>query len=96
MKLWAVLLSQTFATAALAQSAVTTAGIQTPGCAGEIARYRTVEQNDYASGNLAKSVHAQVQREIAAAERVCAASEDARATAMVHASETRHGYSTHI
>ncbi len=96
MKLWAVLLSLTFATAALAQSAVTPAGIQTPGCTGEIARYRTVEQNDYASGNLAKSVHSRIQREIAAADRVCAAGEQGAATTMIHASETRHGYSTHI
>lgn len=96
MKLWAVLLSLTFATTAFAQSAVTPSGFQMAGCAGEIARYRTIEQDDYASGNLAKSVHGQIQREIAAAERVCAAGEEARATAMVHASETRHGYSTHI
>ena len=99
MNFWAVLLSLTFATTAVAQSSVTPTDFQMPGgsgCAGEIARYRAIEQNDYASGNVAKSVYNQIQREIAAAERVCAAGEDARATAMVHASETRHGYSTHI
>jgi hypothetical protein len=99
MKLWALLLSLSFATTALAQSAVTSPGFQMAdgaGCAGEIARYRAIQQNDYASGNVAKSVFNQIQREVAAAERVCAAGEEARATAMIHASEARHGYSTHI
>ena len=96
MKLWAVLLSLTFAATALAQSSVTPPSSPISVCAGEIARYRTIEQNDYASGNLAKSVHSQIQREIAAADRVCAAGEQGTATAMIHASEIRHGYSTHI
>jgi hypothetical protein len=98
MKLWMVLLSLTFATIAFAQSLVKPLDFQMPGgsgCAGEIARYRAVQQNDV-SGNVAKSVYTQIQREIAAADTVCAAGEDARATAMIHASETRHGYSPHI
>jgi len=99
MKRWAVLFSLAFASKALAQSPVTPPDFRMPGgagCAGEIARYRAVQRNDYASGNVAKSVYNQMQREIAAAERVCAAGEEAKARAMIHASETRHGYSTHI
>jgi hypothetical protein len=99
MKFWAVLLSLTFATTAFAQSSVAPLDFQMPGgsgCAGEIARYRAVQQNDYALGNVAKSVYTQIQREIGAADTVCAAGDDARATEMVHASEIRHGYSPHI
>jgi hypothetical protein len=84
---------------ALAQTPVTPPGFQTPGgsgCAGEIARYRAVQENDYTSGNVAKSVYNQVKREIDAAERVCSAGNDAKATAMIRASEARHGYSTHL
>jgi hypothetical protein len=52
--------------------------------------------NDYTSGNVAKSVYNQVKREIDAAERACSAGNEAKATAMIRASEARHGYSTHL
>jgi hypothetical protein len=87
------------ASAVHAQTPVTPPDFQMPGgagCAGEIARYRAVMQNDYASGNVAKSVYLQVKREIDAADRVCAGGQDAKASAMVRASQTRHGYSTHM
>lgn len=94
-----MLLSLAFISTAFAQSPVTPQDFRMPGgsgCAGEIARYQAVQTNDYASGNVAKSVYGQIKREIAAAERVCAAGDDAKASAMIHASEIRHGYSTHI
>lgn len=84
---------------ACAQSPVTPPSFQMPGgsgCAGEIARYRAVQDNDLAMGHVAKSVYSQIKREIDAAEKACAAGQDAKATAMIHASETRHGYPTHI
>jgi hypothetical protein len=86
-------------TSAYAQSPVTPPNFQMPGgagCAGEIARYRAVQENDLAMGHVAKSVYAQIKREIDAAEKVCAAGQDAKATAMIHASEVRHGYPTRI
>ncbi len=66
------------------------------GCSGVIARYRAVQANDLAMGHVAKSVHAQIEREIAAAEQVCSAGQDAKATAMIRASQVRHGYPTSI
>jgi hypothetical protein len=99
MKPWIALFSLALASSALAQTPVTPPDFRMPGgagCAGEIARYRAVQENDYASGNVAKSVYNQIQREIAAAEKVCSAGEQARASAMIRASETRHGYSTRI
>lgn len=84
---------------AYAQSPVTPPDFQMPGgsgCKGAIARYRAVQENDYASGNVARSVYLQIKREIAAAERVCAAGDDAKATQLIRASETRHGYSTSL
>ncbi len=62
------------------------------GCAGAIARYRAVQDNDLAMGHVAKSVYNQIKREIEAAEKACAAGQEAKATAMIHASESRHGY----
>ncbi len=85
--------------AGYAQSPVTPPSFQMPGgvgCAGEIARYRAVQDNDLAMGHVARSVYAQIKREIEAAEKVCSAGNDAKATAMIHASEARHGYPTHI
>ncbi len=62
------------------------------GCAGDIARYRAVQNNDLAMGNVAQSVYNQIKGEIAAAERVCAAGKDREASAMIMASRKRHGY----
>ena len=99
MKRRAPLLLLFSAAATFAQTPVTPPGFEMPGgagCAGEIARYRAVQENDHASGNVAKSVYLQIQREIAAAEQVCSAGNDAKATAMIRASQARHGYSTHL
>ncbi len=97
MKRRAWLLSLLMVPAAFAQSPVTPPDFQMPsgsGCAGAIARYRAVMQNDHASGNVANSVYLQIEREIDAAEKVCAAGQDAKASAMIRASQSRHGYST--
>jgi hypothetical protein len=66
------------------------------GCAGDIARYRAVQDNDLAMGHVARSVYNQIKREIAAAEQVCAAGKDREASAMIRASEKRHGYPTEL
>ena len=87
------------ASAAFAQSAVTPKDFQMPGgsgCAGEIARYRAVQDNDLAMGHVGKSVYAQIQREIAAADQACQAGQEAQATKMIRASQAKHGYPTHI
>ncbi|MGO8798430.1 MAG: hypothetical protein ACLQE9_02615 [Roseiarcus sp.] len=64
------------------------------GCAGEIARYRAVQDDDLAMGQIAQSVYDQIRREIAAAAEVCSAGRDAEARAMVLVSRKRHGYPT--
>jgi hypothetical protein len=92
---FAPILLLVFAAPAAAQSPVTPPDFQMPGgsgCAGEIARYRAVQENDYRSGNEAKSVYAQVKREIDAAERMCEAGQEAKASVMIRASQARHGY----
>jgi hypothetical protein len=99
MKRYGPLLSVLAWSSAFAQAPVTPPSFQMPGgagCTGEIARYRAVQENDLAMGHVAKSVYAQIKREIDAAEKMCAAGQDAKATAMIHASETRHGYPTNI
>ena len=99
MKRYAPLLSVLALSPAFAQAPVTPPSFQMPGgsgCAGEIARYRAVQDNDLAMGHVAKSVYGQIKREIDAAEKVCAAGQEAKATSMIHASEARHGYPTHI
>jgi PBP1b-binding outer membrane lipoprotein LpoB len=66
------------------------------GCAGEIARYRAIQDNDLAMGHVAKSVYNQIKGEIAGAEQACAAGKDAEARAMIIASRKRHGYPTDL
>jgi hypothetical protein len=66
------------------------------GCAGDIARFRAIQDNDLAMGHVAKSVYNQIRNEIAAAEQVCAAGKDREAQAMVRASKRRHGYPTDL
>jgi hypothetical protein len=77
--------------------AVTPPGFQLPeggDCKAAIARYRAVQANDLSMGHVAQSVYNQIEREIGAADKVCAAGRDAEAKAMVAASEQRHGYPT--
>lgn len=66
------------------------------GCTGAIARYRAVQDNDLSMGHVVPSVYAQIKREVAQAEKVCAAGHDAEARAMIAASESRHGYPTDL
>ena len=67
---------------------------QGTGCAAEIARYRAVQDDDLAMGQIAQSVYDQIHGEIAAAAQACSAGHDAEARAMVLASRKRHGYPT--
>jgi PBP1b-binding outer membrane lipoprotein LpoB len=66
------------------------------GCAGEIARYRAIQDNDLSMGHVAKSVYNQMRSETAAAEQACAAGKDGEARAMITASRKRHGYPTDL
>jgi hypothetical protein len=62
------------------------------GCSGEIARYKTVMQGDFDTGNVNKSVYAQFQSEIGRAEAACSAGRDSEAIGLVRSSKARHGY----
>ncbi len=62
------------------------------GCVASIARYRSVQDNDLAMGHVNKSVHAQIQKEIAEAESACAYGDEAKAQSLLRASKARHGY----
>lgn len=64
------------------------------GCAGEIARYRAVQDDDLAMGQIARAVYDQVHTEIEEAAQACSAGRDAQARALVLASRKRHGYPT--
>ncbi|HYC24510.1 MAG TPA: hypothetical protein VEC58_00615 [Roseiarcus sp.] len=64
------------------------------GCAGDIARYRAVVDNDLSMGHVAQSVYNQITKEIAAASEACSGGKDAQARAMIAASQERHGYHT--
>jgi hypothetical protein len=62
------------------------------GCAGAIARYRAVIDNDLAMGHVGQGVHATIGSELAAADATCAAGREGEALALVRASKSRHGY----
>jgi hypothetical protein len=64
------------------------------GCAGDIARYRAIMDNDLAMGHVAKSVYNQIKKEIAEAEQQCSEGHEAQARATILASRKRHGYPT--
>lgn len=63
-----------------------------PGCAGAVARYRSVVDNDLAMGHVNQGVHAQIANEIAEAASACAGGQDGRALSLLRASKSRHGY----
>ena len=62
------------------------------GCSGAIARWRAIQDNDHATGHVNEGVYAQIQGEIAEAERACSTGQDAHATALVRSSKAKHGY----
>jgi hypothetical protein len=62
------------------------------GCAGDIARYRAIMDNDLSMGHVAKSVYDQIEKEITEADAQCAAGHEAQARATIVASRKRHGY----
>jgi hypothetical protein len=106
MRLLAALAIVALATPAIAQQdaapgsiSVTPPGFQLPAggnCSAEIARYRAIQQNDLAMGHVAQSVYNQIKNEIAAAEKVCNAGQDAKARGMIVASKRKHGYPTDL
>jgi hypothetical protein len=62
------------------------------GCAGDVARYRAIMDNDLSMGHVAKSVYNQIEKEIGEADSQCAAGHEAQARATIVASRKRHGY----
>jgi hypothetical protein len=74
---------------------VTPQGFRLPegaGCAGEVARWRAIQDNDLATGHVSRSVYDRIQKDIAAAQAACAAGREAEASALVRASRARNGY----
>jgi hypothetical protein len=51
-----------------------------------------MQDSDLAAGHVDKAVYAQIQTEIAEAERACAAGDQLRAQFLLRASKERHGY----
>ena len=62
------------------------------GCAGDISRWRAVQENDRKMGQVNDTVYAEISAEIARAAEACQAGRDGEARAMVQASKRRHGY----
>jgi hypothetical protein len=62
------------------------------GCQGDVARFRAVMSNDYQTGNVNLSVYKSITSEIDQADHVCAAGDNARASAMIHATKSKFGY----
>ena len=73
----------------------TPAGFALPGgggCQGDVARFRAVMSNDYQTGNVNLSVFKRIGAEIDEADHVCAAGDDARASAMIRTTKAKFGY----
>jgi hypothetical protein len=62
------------------------------GCAGEVARFQAVMDNDLATGHTTKGVHERVSAEIAAARAICAAGSEGAANAQLAATKSKFGY----
>ena len=76
-------------------SGVTPSTFQMPegsGCAGEVARWKAIQDNDLATGHVTRKVYDQIAADIAKAKSACDAGRDADARGIVAASRKRHGY----
>jgi hypothetical protein len=65
-------------------------------CAGDIARYRAIQEQDIKMGHVAKSVYNRIKAEIDAAEVECNNGHEAHARAMIVTSKKKHGYPTDL
>lgn len=74
---------------------ITPTGFRLPdgaGCAGEVARFRAVIDNDLATGHVGRAVHGRVSGEIGQADSACAAGREAEANGLIRGAKARHGY----
>ena len=74
---------------------VTRPGFKLPdggGCAGEVARYQAIMDNDLETGHVNKAVHGEISGEIAGARSACSAGREGEARGLVTASRKKHGY----
>jgi hypothetical protein len=62
------------------------------GCAGSVARYSAIMDNDLNSGHTSQSVYDRIKSEIAQASTACSAGREAEAEGLIRASKARHGY----
>jgi hypothetical protein len=62
------------------------------GCAGAIAQFRAVIDNDVKVGHLNKSVHNRIVPDLVRVEATCRAGRDAEATRALTALKGRYGY----
>jgi hypothetical protein len=62
------------------------------GCAGEVARFQAVMDNDIATGHTTRPVYDRVSAEIATARATCAAGNEAGAIGQINATKARFGY----
>ncbi len=65
---------------------------QCGGCAGDIAQFRTAQDNDLATGHVEKGVYTQIQGELAEADQACGQGDTLRAEGLLRATKARHGY----
>lgn len=62
------------------------------GCAGDVARWRAIQDNDLNTGHVSRSVYDRIKVDIDSAAAACAAGRSGEASAMVRASRLRNGY----
>lgn len=62
------------------------------GCAGEVARFQAIMDNDLATGHTTKSVHERVSGEIAQARATCSSGNEGGAVAQLNATKAKFGY----
>jgi hypothetical protein len=62
------------------------------GCAGEVARFQAVMDNDIATGHTTRGVYDRVSAEIAQARATCSAGNEGGAIAQINGTKARFGY----
>lgn len=62
------------------------------GCAGDIARFRAVMDNDLASGHTTEKVHHEIHSELDKISKTCSPERDNEASSAVRALKSRFGY----
>jgi hypothetical protein len=71
---------------------VTPPGVESAGCAADIASFRSLQDTDLAQNRVGQNIFDEIKGELVEADQACAEGDNLRALGLLRASKAKHGY----